>query len=315
MKQEIVTIIEPGIIGDMKSYWAMHFCSIIETLWEHKQLEFSFNKTVPLDKPRTLSNLMSYSVHGFFDRIKSNVHNWGLQYFLCYYLMSHEGQNTIINLLDSISNNYNVDLKNRMKSYGVFVCGIDSYCGYQFLQNTNAAIFGYSESTISNVWEDIKYVDLCILIEHSSEELLDTAILGEVEGNNARKLYRDSFWNNKSSFCSFGIGVRTGKENATIESFKTDTGIKTVVTLGSRFAVIEDFKIAVGLMGVFFYISPNTTLQFVPGQKEIVDIIKQFWHDPVESLIHELRSLIRRVDRASMGTNALSLHTVPKIVT
>ncbi|SDY09690.1 hypothetical protein [Nitrosomonas halophila] len=314
MTNQIVRLIQPNVIGNPKSYWAMHFCAILETLWEHKQLQFSFTRSVPSPEPKTLSNLMSASDHGFFSRVTSSIHNWGLQYFLCHYLMSHEGQNTIISLLDSISDNYNVDLRAQMQSYGVFVCGIDSYSGHSFLQNTNAGIFGYTEKTISNVWEDIKYVDLCILIRRSSQEMLDTAILGEVEGNNAVKLYRESFWNKKSSFCSFGIGVRTGLDRTTIENYRTDTGVKTIVTLGSKFPVIEDFKIAVGLMGAFFNMSPSAVLQFVPGQAEIVELIRQSWREPVDSLIEQLRSLVVRVDSASIGTNALSMHSVPKII-
>lgn len=26
------TVVKPGLIGDNNAYWAMHFCSIIETL-------------------------------------------------------------------------------------------------------------------------------------------------------------------------------------------------------------------------------------------------------------------------------------------
>ena len=228
--------------------------------------------------------------------------------------MSHEGHCVIIKLLEEISNNYNINLLQDMKSFGAFICGIDSYSGQSFLEHTDAAIFGYSENTIQNVWEDIKYVDLCILVERNSFQTMNTAILGEIEGNNAVKLYRESFWDKKSSFCSFGIGVRDKQDNITVQNVRTDRGIKTIFSLGSNFPVIEDFKIAIGILETFFSMSPNHTLQFIPGQKEVVEIIRYHWHKPVVQLITTLRGMIKNVESASLGTNALSMHSVPKII-
>lgn len=305
---------QPGIIGDLKSYWAMHFCAVLETLYEHKGLEYSFQRSIPVDQPKTLASLNAYTEQGFLARMRKNVHNWGLQYFLCHYLMSREGSPVLYAILDEISNNYDFDLRRNMSSYGVFVCGVDSYSGEQFLRTTSAAIFGYDERTILNAYKDIKWVDLCILIARFKGDILDTAILGEVEGNKFDPLLRNSFWRRKASFCSFGIGVQLASSNIGIQNIKTESGIKTVVSLGSEFDVIEDFKISIGIMEAFFSISPAHRLQFVPGQREVVDIVREHWGKSIEDLIMLLRGMVQRLDVASMGTNTLSLNTVPKIV-
>ncbi|WP_421341634.1 hypothetical protein [Aeromonas veronii] len=315
MSSSVVKIIEPALIGDLKSYWAMHFCAVLEVLYEHKNLEFNFQKTIPYKLPKTLASFVGISERGFFARIRENVRNWGLQYFLCHYLMSAEGYNVFKVLADNISNNYNFDLLRNIRSYGVFVCGIDSYSGSIFLQNTNAGILGYNEKTISNVWEDIKYVDLCILIERNEGDLLDTAILGEVEGNKALKLFGSSYWGKKSSVCLFGIGVQQGSKYIEIHNFRTESGIKSIVSLGSNFAVIDDFQSAIGLMEIFLSLNHQHKVFTIPGQSDVVEIIRQHWNQPIENLIAVLRGMINRVDSASLGTNPLTIPSVPKIIT
>ncbi len=315
MSSNLVKLIEPAIIGDLKSYWAMHFCAVLETLYEHKYLEYNFQKTIPVSTPRTLSSFVGSSERGFFSRIRENVTNWGLQYFLCHYLMSNEGSNVFNTLVNEISNNYDFDLLKNYHSYGVFVCGIDSYSGAYFLQNTKAGLLGYTDKTIQNVWEDIKYVDLCILIRRTEGDVLDTALLGEVEGNKAPRLLGSSFWGKKSSMCLFGIGVKQGGEHISVQNIKTQNGVKSIITLGSNFSVIDDFQSAIGMMEVFLSMNHRHKVFTIPGQSDVVEIIRQHWHKPIESLIEELRLLISRVDLASMGTNALTIPSTPKIVT
>jgi hypothetical protein len=310
-----IKLVKPGIRDDLKSYWAMHFCAALETLYEHKQLQFNIQKSIPDPHPKTLANFNAHTEQMFLGRIRNNLYNWGLQYFLCHYLMSNEGNEVFNILIDEISNNYNLDLKRNYHSYGVFVCGIDSYSGSNFLNSTTAGIFGYNQETIANVYEDIKYVDLCFLITRFQGDMLNTAILGEVEGNNAVKLNRDNFWKKKSSFCSFGIGVNQKTEGMEIQNIRSETGIKSILTLGAKFDVVADFKIAIGILEIFFSISPKHQQQFVEGQKEIVEVIRYHWDKPIIDLIDILRGFVSKVDSASIGTNALSVSTVPAIIT
>ncbi len=118
--------------------------------------------------------------------------------------MSHEGRPAVIALLNEVANAYNVDISGNLRSFDIFVCGIDSYSGHSFLQYTDAVIIVWTkgatlEHTIQNVWRDINYVDLCIFIDRNDFPQ-KIAIPGEVEGNNGAKLLRQSFWGAKSSF-------------------------------------------------------------------------------------------------------------------
>lgn len=315
MSSNLVQVVEPTIISDPKSYWAMHFCSIIEALYEHKQLEFNIQKSINYSQPKTLANFVGASEQGFFARMRESIRNWGLQYFLCHYLASNDGFKLFRQLVEQISNNYNFDLLRNFHSYGVFVCGVDSYSGEQFLRNTNAGIMGYTEKNIINVWEDIKYVDLCIMIRRNKGDTLDTALLGEVEGNKGAKLFGNSGWGKKSSMCLFGIGVKRGESEMSIHNVKLENSIKTVATLGSEHSVIDDFHVAIGLMEIFLSMNHQHKVSKIYGQSEIVDIIRNYWHQPVEQLIEELRSFINRADGASIGINPITIQSVPKIIT
>lgn len=314
MSSDLIKIVQPSIIGDLKSYWAMHFCSVLETLYEHKQLEFNFQKTIPHYVPRTLASFAGISELGFFARIRENIRNWGLQYFLCHYLMSNEGVTLFNHLISNISNNYNFDFLRNYQSYGVFVCGIDSYSGELFLRSTNAGIAGYAEQTIQNVWEDIKYVDLCILIRRTVGDTLDSALLGEVEGNKGYKLLGSSLWGKKSSVCLFGIGVQPEGSELSIQNIRFESGIKTVITLGSEHAVIDDFQSAVGMMEVFLSLNHQQKIFMIPGQSDVIEMIRQHWTQPIDVLINELRNLIQSVESAALGTNPLTIPSLPKII-
>jgi len=315
MSSGLIQLIEPTLINDPKSYWAMHFCSILETLYEHKQLEFNIQKSTHYSQSKTLSNFVGASEQGFFARMRESVRNWGLQYFLCHYLASNDGSKLFNELIEQISNNYDFDLLKNYHSYGVFVCGIDSYSGAEFLRNTNAAIFGYTEKSIVNVWEDIKYVDLCILIRRYAGDTMDSALLGEVEGNKGYKLFGNSGWGKKSSMCLFGIGVKQGEAEISIQNIKLENSVKTIAILGSEHSVIDDFHAAIGLMEVFLSMSPKHKVVTVPGQYEIIEIIRSHWHLPVDGLIEILRGFINRVNGASLGINPLTIQSVPKIIT
>ncbi|HFQ8225524.1 TPA: hypothetical protein ACHTCC_001542 [Citrobacter freundii] len=315
MISNVGQIIEPSIIGDSKSYWAMHFCSVLEALYEHKQLEFNIQKQIPFSTPKTLANFVGTSEQGFFARMRESVQNWGLQYFLCHYLASNEGTGLFKLLIDNISNNYNFDLLRNYHSYGVFVCGIDSYSGAEFLKKTNAGIFGYTKYNIQNVWEDIKYVDLCILIKRFAGDTQDSALLGEVEGNKGNKLLGSAGWQNKSSMCLFGIGVQPNGAQISVHNVQLEQSVKTVAILGSEHSVIDDFHIAIGTLELFLSYNRNHKIMVVPGQGDVLDIIRSYWFQPVDQLIEVLRTFIVRVDGASLGINPITIQSVPKIIT
>lgn len=314
MASQLVSIVQPGLIGDPKSYWAMHFCAILETLQQQKQLKYSFQKSIPHGLVTSLGSLVANTPPSFFGQLKGSIHNFGLQYFLCYYLASNEGKPAVIALLNGIANAYDKPLPDNLKSYGIFVCGTDSYSGHAFLQNTDAIIFGYNEHTIQNAWRDINFVDLCILLERNVYPYR-VAILGEVEGNNGAKLTRESFWGVKSSFCSFGVGVVTNRRaEMNISTFQTTTGLKTILSLSSNFSVVEDFKMAIDTLEVLFSMRPNINIPLHEGMRSVVDMVRFHWNNPVDNLINDLRKMIISFGSAALGKDLISMPSIPKII-
>lgn len=314
MTNQLISIVQPGIIGDPKSYWAMHFCAILETLRQQKQLKYSFQRSIPEGLVTSLGSLVANTPPSFFGQLKGSINNFGLQYFLCHYLTSNEGRPVVISLLNGIANAYDAPLPEELKSFGIFVCGTDSYSGHAFLQNTDAHIFGYNEHTIQNAWRDINFVDLCILLERAIHPYR-IAILGEVEGNNGARLTRESFWGAKSSFCSFGVGVVTnGRAQMEISTFQTTTGLKTILTLSSNFAIVEDFKVAIDTLEVLFSMRPQINIPLHDGMRSVVDMIRYHWNNPVDDLISDLRAMIVSFDSATLSKDLISMPSIPKII-
>jgi hypothetical protein len=311
-------IIEPGLITDHRSYWAMHFCAIFETLLEHKGLEFTFFKSIPDDAIMSAANLLSYAGPGFFRQIKRFVSNWGLQYFMSHYLRSFEGRHVVLKLLEMVSDIHGVDLLKDLESYGIHVCGADSYSGTAFLTNLEqigALVLGYSYKTIGNINRDINYVDLCILIHKKAGAGPITAVLGEVEGNHGERITRE-FFNRKSSVCSFGLGVKRDYDRLTIHNVWTESGVKTVLMMGSNFNVIADFHTAIDIVEVLFDKGSLVNLGPFPGFKDAIDLIKFYWHKPVYELMVELRRAVKVHSEAQVDTNPLTISPalIPKLI-
>lgn len=69
MNENIVEIIKLGIHLDLNAYWAMHYCSILETLYEQKTMTHSFNRPYMDKVEPTLGNLASKAGFAFFNQI------------------------------------------------------------------------------------------------------------------------------------------------------------------------------------------------------------------------------------------------------
>lgn len=313
-ENSLVKIIEPGLIQNETSYWAMHFCAVLEAMRQQNQLAFSFHRSIPEELPHTLANLVANTPTGFFALLKASVTNFGMQYFLAHYLVSYEGRVPLVALLNAIANAYDVDLVGSMISYEIHVCGADSRSGRAFLEGLNAVIFGYTDQTIQQAWEDVKHVDLCIVI-HRAAPLPKLAILGEVEGNHGAQMLKSPYWSGTASFCAFGIGVvLSDRKNMELQTFRTPTGPKSVLTLSSTHYVVSDFKIAIDVLEVLFSMNHKQNIPLHLGMDTVVKMIRDYWNKPVDDLIAALRSLIVSHESMSVGADLIAIPSVPKII-
>lgn len=313
-ENRLVSIIEPGVIGDETSYWAMHFCAVLEAIRQQNQLQYSFNRSIPFGLEHSLAQLVANTPTGFFAHLKSYVANFGLQYFLSHYLMSYDGRVPVVALLNAIANAYDFDLTGSMHSYEIYVCGSDSRSGRDFLQGLDAQFFGYSDQTIQQAWEDVKHADLCIVIQQTGN-LPKLAILGEVEGNYGARMLKSKYWGGTASFCSFGVGVVSNNlKQMSLQTFHTPTGLKSVLTLSSTHFVVSDFAQAISVFEILFAMSHQQKIPLFPGMDTVVNLIRDHWNKPVDDLITTLRSLIIKHDPISVPGETITIPSIPIVV-
>lgn len=328
MNENVVEIIKPGLHVDLNAYWAMHFCSIIEALYEQKTMAHGFNRTYMENIEPTLGNLARKAGFAFFNEIKSSLQNFGLQALLCHYLTSNEGRPIFNDIVSKLSDLHNFDFVSKTQEYGVHVSCKDFNSGLRFAQAYNPLLLGYGKLRYQSVASKVAYADLCILLKQDGENY---GILGEVEGNSGGELLLDSFWSRKKGeYYSFGIGVKkrvfkrpsalTGKiepEPAKITArwVLTDYGWKYVVMIEGDHSIVQDFHDAIGTIQMFMTLGPQQRANYNSSLHPVLNLIKQNWDSNVLDLISNLRSLLVSNKLAALGVNPLPGKTIPSIIT
>lgn len=79
MHENIVEIIKPGLPLNLAAYWAMQYCSILETLYGQTTMAHRINRPYMESFESTLGNLAAKAGFAFFNEIKSTLYNFGLQ--------------------------------------------------------------------------------------------------------------------------------------------------------------------------------------------------------------------------------------------
>lgn len=320
VQDKTIEIIKPGIFTNMNAYWAMHYCSIIETLYEQKTMGHGFQQSYMTNVPHTLENLVSKAGFSFFSNIKGSIRNFGLQSLLCHYLTSVEGAPVFFHIIEKLADQHNFDFSTDLYDYGVFVSCKDFASGTRFIEEHDPVLLGYAPLTHSQAASSVSYADLCFLIKMEDENL---ALLGEVEGNKGNDLRLKSFWSRKKGeYYSFGIGVQQRKKdigsmmepvNITGEWVNTECGWKYVVLFQSDFYLIDDFCAAIDTIQVFFTMGPAQRSNFDPSLLPVLNLIKQNWTNDVIGLLETLRELLVSDQSARLGTNPLPARVVPNL--
>ncbi|SFO39880.1 hypothetical protein SAMN03159304_03122 [Pseudomonas sp. NFACC24-1] len=326
MEKNTLEIIKPAVFVDMNSYWAMHFCSILETLYDQKTIEHGFQKSYMGDVFPSLRNLTSRAGFAFFNSIKMSVQNFGLQSLLCHYLTSAEGWPVFSNIMVNISNNYNYDFMGLSTQYGVFISGKDFQSGSKFISDNNPELLGYNSMTHAEAAEKVAYADLCFLLRGEERNF---AVLGEVEGNHGQQLVSGGYWEKKNGlYYSFGIGVRRRNQDLsqalsgqqknppviTGGWVNTSVGNKYVVMIDSDHSVVQDFYNAVGTIQLFMTMGADQRANYDPVLYPILNVIKQNWDGHILDLLQYLRGMLKSNEAATLGVNPLPAKVVPSIM-
>lgn len=317
-----VEIIKPAIFTDKNSYWAMHYCAILETIYEQKTLSHGFQSSFMSGVEPTLGNLVNKAGFGFFNNIQQSLQNFGLQTLICHFLTSSEGHEVYKNIVLKISELYNYDFLSETQQYGVFVSGKDFLSGLRFAQQYNPELIGFNKITLQEAGQHVSYADLCIVLKGEEKNF---GLLGEVEGNYGEKLMLESFWGKKKgSFYSFGIGVKTRvfrhldhnalPPNITGQWVETNQGTKYIVIIESDHWRIKDFHNAIGTMKIFMTLGPLQRSNYDPTLLPVINKIKQSWDFNILDLMADLRVLINPHSLSSLGTNKLDVKVIPTII-
>lgn len=326
MESSTLEIIKPSVFEDLNAYWAMHFCSVLEILHDHKTIEHGFQKSYMEGVYPTLRNLASHAGFAFFNKIKMSVQNFGLQSLLCHYLTSTEGRPVFDNIMTNLSNYHSYDFLGLSGQYGVFISGKDFQSGSNFISENNPELLGYGTITHADAAEKVAYSDLCFLFKGDERNY---AVLGEVEGNHGQKLASGGYWVKKNGlYYSFGIGVRqrvqslpqtlVGQQKSppviTGGWVKTDVGNKYVVMIDSDHSVVQDFYNAVGTIQLFMTMGAEQRANYDPMLLPVLNVIKQNWDAHIIDLLNHLRNMLISNQGATLGVNPLAAKVVPSIM-
>ena len=312
------TVVKPGLIGDNNAYWAMHFCSIIETLYDNNRMKVRFNSPLMGKHTPTMRNLVSLAGEGYFSLIKDQFRNFGLQNLLCHYLMSYEGREVLNTILINLSDYRNVDILANMSQFGVFISCRDFRSGTNFAVEHNPYLLGHENVFYNSVYNSLKFADLCILFRMRTNPNQESAtlfgILGEVEGNNGQDLKRPAFWGRKGLYLSFGIGVNPKPKgekrsnqfqlnDCTCQWVNAADGYKFVAIFESEHHLVTDYLDAIGTIEHLNKFGPNHPFLTHYPARHILNIVRDGWDKSVDILITELRRYLAPNELASLRTN------------
>lgn len=309
-------VIKPAIISDLLSYWAMHFCSVIETLYEHKQLKYDFRSVVPGHTVMTFASYIGTLPQSAFENMSSYIRNWGMQYLMAHYLTTSSGKEIVNSLINTLIED-DIALRNVSQgiyNYGVYVTGSDSYVSSQVISNIfsamNAVVYGFNPDEIFLIKRNVNQVDLSIAVDayNSVKGVYETFLLfGEVEGNYGARVTKNNFWMKKSQYCHFGIGVLDVEEPLHIVKRPVNNRWVPCLMIGSDYHVLKDFHRAMGIIELITTKGRNGLAQIKEDSiNYILEVILDHYHHPIEVLINKLRSLIVKDDAASLGVQEVS---------
>ncbi|ENJ1524192.1 hypothetical protein AB0522_003172 [Vibrio parahaemolyticus] len=273
-----------SIITEHKSYWATHFCSFFECLHYHT-LQESPNKLK--DYPNwTLSDYRGHLPSNFFYYIKQWVRNWGFQYFMVNYLNQRVGNYIVEQLLDRLTNEFDADFSEHLDKYWFYISGVDSRLSNNLSGRFDEIFPKKSGLLPPNIDAVIRNSDLCLVLRDSEEDI-NVGIFGEVEGNKGYKLETANFWDDKSDYCVFGIGVIKGSDKRCyIDTYDHAGAPKVNILFESDHYVVSDFHRVLGAMENLFLNGPRTHFDTLDEEFGFfINHIKLNWSRPVNEIV------------------------------
>ena len=316
----------PTVVDNWRSYWALHFWSVLACLHHHKVLENRPERLVRPYPDWTMAQLRGIAVENFFLVEKPKVKNFGLQYFMAIYLNHYHGRDARAMLLGQLRELIKLDLDWEQSSF--HVCG-ESTLDKEARIGIDEVAYPDGMVTGDQVEKFFSRCDLFIRVPkleaESTEDHPAVAIAGEVEGVRGSRLTKSSFWERKPKEAAFGIGIsvdRGGFIGTQIEVFKDAEARRAVLTLyAGKSGVADDWYHAVEAMHALFTAGPKGIYSIASqdeGFDDIFNLVKGYFQTPFSDVDEILRGIAFDGLGASDGDYLLLGKTVefpvPKLI-
>ena len=307
----LVTPISVGIITNQKLYWANHFFSVIQCLDAQKGFKYSPRRIdgYPL---WSLSSLRGHLPPNFFDVVQDYLRNWGFQYFLVSFLNQKMASALVQEVVNRLSSMYNVSFSTQLREYSFHVSGNDSALS-DGLRNYFSAVFPLA---IGNNKPDTDKViansDICLILTNP-ETNQKVGIFGEVEGVYGNKLRNQAFWDGKSDFCVFNIGMIDGKsKQCFIENVTFNNSRKVNLYIEKEHFVANDFSITLEWIKQLLMYGPYFSLRANDEEFDyFINYLKMNWARPAGELLEHIGTFLDGSNLVGKMTTALPIITDP----
>lgn len=288
----LVTPISLGIIENHKSYWANHFYAVIQCLDSHKRLKYS-PRRIDHFPHWSLNDLRGYFPLNFFDSLQDYLRNWGFQYFLVSFLNQKVSSDIVTEVIRRLGELYNIRFSTELTEYSFHISGNDSALSFG-LKNNFSEVFplqiGANKPDTDKV---IDNSDICLILNNPNTNT-KVGIFGEVEGVHGNKLRNQSFWNRKSDFCVFNVGIVDGKtKKCRIDNVLFNGSDKVNLYFEKEHFVVIDFYNTLDLFKQLFMSGPSFNLSSKDEEYDyFINLLKDYWFKPASELLENLSKFI-----------------------
>jgi len=288
-------------IANHRSYWAMHFYSIIECMRFHNGLRYpsgNFRKEHP---DWSLNDLRGHTPPNFFECIDSYMKNWGFQYFLVSFLNSYEMKPIAEKLIQRVGELYGVSFNPYMSDRKFHISGKDSDLSHKldslFVDVFPSSLLRQAPNRQQLRQQLINNTDICLILTDPRNPSQRVGIFGEVEGLHGEKLGRPGYWSQKNIYSIFAFGVVPEEGKGMYMETRLFNGVNRVlITFQARNSIVYDFRLILHWMHQLFNCGPYHRCECHDDLLDFIDIIKKNWFNPTSVLLHQLSNYISQED-------------------
>ncbi len=269
----------------------MHVAAVLECLYDYSGLKFDFRSVHEKDHRNKSLNQYSGKVSGKdFAKMRSSIENWGCEYLLADVISRNFGgyKKKIISYIEEL---HNKDILSRSSKSHCIVSGVYSNRGRNFVERSNALVFGSQGKKVKNSKEHIKYPDICILVVNSHRK--NVGIFEEVEGKKGGQMRKEKYWEGKGGeYNAFGIGFENnGEKDNFYGTVNPPNEMEKLVLLfqGGR-NVIRDFHRVTHVFTSLFDKGPGDWIStHIPGLQQPLELIEYAWEKPLPQTLALIR--------------------------